>query len=353
MQRSPFKFLDYYHKEDKDIFFGRDYETLELYERTFETSLVLLYGASGTGKTSIINCGLENQFAASDWYPISIRREQNLMLSMRKALDKHAVKPLNPEAPLADQVKSLYLDYFKPIFLIFDQFEELFILGEKNEQRTFFREIANLMQANIQCKIILSMREEYIAYLSEYEHTIPSMFDNRLRIEKMNTKLLTEVIEGTTQAFEIEIDTPEVVIEKIIERLRDKNQEVDLANLQVFLDRLYRLDDDSRNKEENPNRKICFDQALISQIGTFEDVMGIFLDEQLDILDAELAAKGIQQKNIPIDILFELVTDTGTKQSLEVEHIKMRLKNSKKIDGELVDYCVQRFKQMRLIRDFS
>ena len=49
--KSPFKFLDAYTKEDKDIFFGREAETDELYDRVFETNLVLLYGASGTGKT--------------------------------------------------------------------------------------------------------------------------------------------------------------------------------------------------------------------------------------------------------------------------------------------------------------
>ncbi len=350
MVRSPFKFLDYYHKEDKDIFFGREYETLELYDRIYETNLVLLYGASGTGKTSIINCGLSNQFEPTDWYPIFIRRQNDLLKSLEAELDKHAIKKCAAEASIEDKVKSLYLDYFKPIYLIFDQFEEVFILGDKVEQRAFFEKLDTLLHANLQCKIIISMREEYLAYMSEFEALIPNIFDNRLRIEKMSSRNLHEVIEGTAEAFDIDIPDTVQLTELIIERLRDKNHEVDLANLQVYLDRLYRLDVERRG---DSNRKIRFDEELIQKIGTLEDVMSLFLDEQLDVLEKELAERGYTQKNIPIDILFTLVTDNGTKQSMELANIKKQLLTSKKISNECVDYCIQRFKDMRIIRDLS
>ena len=64
---SPFKFLDAYSKDDKNIFFGREKETEEIYEKLFKSNLLLIYGASGTGKTSILNCGIANSFQESDW----------------------------------------------------------------------------------------------------------------------------------------------------------------------------------------------------------------------------------------------------------------------------------------------
>ena len=51
---SPFKFLDSYTKEDREIFFGREKEIDEIYSRVFQSKLLLVYGASGTGKTSTI-----------------------------------------------------------------------------------------------------------------------------------------------------------------------------------------------------------------------------------------------------------------------------------------------------------
>ena len=139
--KSPFKFLDAYDKEDKEIFFGRDAETDELYDRVFETDLILLYGASGTGKTSLINCGLGNKFDSADWKPMFIRRGDNLIHSLNHEIHEASVRKLPVDVKLSKRVRSLSLDYFKPLYLIFDQFEELFILGTKEEQDDFFKEI--------------------------------------------------------------------------------------------------------------------------------------------------------------------------------------------------------------------
>ncbi|GAH63153.1 unnamed protein product [marine sediment metagenome] len=70
MSKSPFKFPDSYTKEDKDIFFGRDREIEELYQKVFESKILLVCGVSGTGKSSLIDCGLANKFEDSDWLPI-------------------------------------------------------------------------------------------------------------------------------------------------------------------------------------------------------------------------------------------------------------------------------------------
>jgi len=349
--KSPFKFLDAYDKEDKDIFFGRTQETYELYDRIQETNLVLLYGASGTGKTSLINCGLGNQFESTDWHPIFIRRKEGIMDAMREALQDHAIKKTKPKSSLIQQVRSLYMDYFKPIYLIFDQFEEIFILGTKQEQQEFFEAIYQLLESDVQCKVLISMREEYIAHLSEYEDTIPYLFDNRLRVEKMNTKNIKDVIEGTAEQFDIELKNDDQDIsDLIIKRLRDKNQEIDLAYLQVYLDRLYRMDVERGGRPG----KVVFDRDLIARTGDLEDVMSEFLDEQIALLEVELAEHYKEiKKGVPMDVLFELVTNNGTKQPEDVAALKARLKNTKNIPPEAVDYCVQRFEDMRIIRQLS
>ncbi|MFO7922084.1 MAG: ATP-binding protein, partial [Bacteroidales bacterium] len=65
--KSPFEFPDSYTREDEEIFFGRDREIEELYRKVFESKTLLVYGISGTGKTSLIDCGLVNKGA--DWLP--------------------------------------------------------------------------------------------------------------------------------------------------------------------------------------------------------------------------------------------------------------------------------------------
>ena len=131
---SPFKFLNAYEKKDKDIFFGRDKEIELLYETTFKTNLVLIYGQSGTGKTSLIQCGLANRFRKTDWFEIFIRRQSNINTSLQREIKKKAGTPIEEGATIVESIKSLYLDFLRPVYLVFDQFEELITLGSKSEQ---------------------------------------------------------------------------------------------------------------------------------------------------------------------------------------------------------------------------
>ena len=71
-----------------DIFFGRNEEVDELYEMVFQSDLILIYGASGTGKSSLIQCGLASRFQSHDWLAMNIRRGSNLNISFERALQE-------------------------------------------------------------------------------------------------------------------------------------------------------------------------------------------------------------------------------------------------------------------------
>ena len=133
--RSPFQFLDSFEAKDKDKFFGRDAEIETLYNLVHETPLVLVYGMSGTGKTSLVQCGLATRFDGPDWLPFSVRRGDNLNTSLHRALAAATEGKLTPDEPLPTTVENLFYTYFRPVYLIFDQFEELFILGDDAEQK--------------------------------------------------------------------------------------------------------------------------------------------------------------------------------------------------------------------------
>lgn len=83
---SPFKLLQPYGKEDVGLYFGRDQETRLLAEVLLRSKFVLLYGGSGTGKTSLIRCGLQGVFSPRDWLPVFVRRGSNFVESLRTAV---------------------------------------------------------------------------------------------------------------------------------------------------------------------------------------------------------------------------------------------------------------------------
>lgn len=241
MPNSPFKFLDPYTKDDQQIFFGRDQEIEQLYNMVFEASLILVYGESGTGKTSLIRCGLASRFDRSDWNDIMIRRNQDINASLWQSLRSAARTPLKDGATIVQAVESIFLDYFKPVFLIFDQFEELFIhgMGRAQEREEFIHQIAELIRADLKCKIIFVMREEYLAKLYEFEKVIPELFDFRLRVEPMKYADAYQVIERTCQYYEIPIESPKDSIEQIINNISEGKSGVQLSYLQIYLDKLY------------------------------------------------------------------------------------------------------------------
>lgn len=351
----PFKFLDAYDKDDKDRFFGREKETAQLYNAVFAANLTLLYGGSGTGKTSLVNCGLANKFYASDWLPIFVRRERNLNASLQKAIEQHLARkpPVDfAEWPVRDQIQRVYLDHYKPVYLIFDQFEELFILGNKAEQESFYRKIANLLKAGLQAKVIVIIREEWIAYLNDFEKVIPTLFDNRLRIEPMNDLNIARVIQGMAGQVEnpkIIIEDPRATITRIIDHLRDKNQRVDLTNLQVYMDRLYRTA--LKRQAGPPLNTVVFDPQLVETVGRIDNVLGTFLEEQMARLEEHLIEQGIEAtRGLPLEILYTLVTQDGTKQALTPQEIQESLPRNRKIPVEQLAYCLSEFERLRLLR---
>lgn len=311
-KRSPFKFLDAYQKEDKDIFFGRETEVQTLYMMTYHTNLILLYGMSGTGKTSIINCGLANSFDASDWFEIYIRRQENIndaLVRELRAKDKN--KAFEPDYSIPQMVESLYKDFLRPIYLIFDQFEELFILGTEEEQEELADHLKAILAADLPCKIIISMREEYLARLSLFEKIVPRIFDKRLRIEPMTRANARRVILQTAQNPQFNIQLCyDSLADDIIDNVTEGSGWVQLAYLQVFLDKMYRL-----AAAEDPDN-IYFDEDLVKRVGGIEDVLGDFLEEQLDVF-----ARDVDRRDMGVRWLKIFVSDKGTKVPIKYQEI--------------------------------
>ncbi len=307
--RSPFKFLDSYTKEDRDIFFGREKETKEIYSRVFHSRILIVYGPSGSGKSSVIQCGLANTFQDSDWAPVNIRRGSDINQSLLQQIGKLALTRSSKnektfEKQLLKDLQSLYLDYFKPIYLIFDQFEELFIFGEKEEWEKFISGIKEVVDSDLPVKAIFVIRGEYLQYLSEFETSLPEFLENRFRIEKMTRHNAKLCITGpcAKSAIVVEDNFPE----NLLGRLSPEKTEIELTFLQVFLDKIYRTAIRSGNGE------VTFKNSLLTSIGNVGDVLSEFLDEQLDQLP---------DKEKGLAVLKAFVSLDGTKKQVSAAEV--------------------------------
>src|SRR5262249_53588318 len=63
-KNNPYRGLNPYDVANKDLFFGRERATEELYQQVLARALTIVVGASGTGKSSLVRAGLIPRLAA-------------------------------------------------------------------------------------------------------------------------------------------------------------------------------------------------------------------------------------------------------------------------------------------------
>jgi len=341
---SPFKFLDSYTKDDREIFFGREREIEELYHRVFESKIMLVYGVSGTGKSSLIHCGLANKFSETDWLPLVVRRGANMNESLASLISSASLtvqqSKFGSPADFKKGVRSLYLDHYKPVFFIFDQFEELFIFGDKEERRTFIQIVKSLIESELQCRLIFVMREEYMASFTEFERVIPAIFQNRVRIEKMSHRNAIDAIKGPCKVFNINLE--EGFAETLLERLSPGSEDVELTYLQVFLDKVFKLSVSESEKHQGP-QELSFTLSLLNKIGNVSDLLGCFLDDQIALMEDPETA---------LIVLKSMVSIQGTKRQLSTEEIEENMiAFGKSFEKNRLQEMLLNFVNLRILRD--
>ncbi|WP_295128481.1 ATP-binding protein [uncultured Chitinophaga sp.] len=297
---SPFKLFDSFSDKDEAFFFGRETETDDLYQMAQESNIVLVFGYSGTGKTSLVQCGLVNNTKHFRWNTILVRRlndiNEALPARLKESIDPalhEEVKHLSTPALL----KEAYMDNFRPVLLIFDQFEELFVFGKEVERAAFYKTLQELSRLDIPCKMIFVIREEFLGSLNDLELLEPEIFKKRLRVSPMTDRGARNMIIDTCGFFDIKLrgskpdDTPdpsgrtrldkpnhvqwnhEVAAAIVAEATR--NGAVNLPYLQVFMDALW-----TEARDRGPDN-IVIDLPLIDWVKTKGNVLKYFLDTRI------------------------------------------------------------------------
>ncbi|MFS8083869.1 MAG: ATP-binding protein [Ginsengibacter sp.] len=371
MKKYPFKFLDAYNREDTGIFFGRDEEIAALYEMVFQSPILLVYGASGTGKTSLIQCGLASKFQSHDWLALPIRRGGDINASFEKALtdaggnvdetedmdwlkevmEEKEVATVNKTAnPLEKSFKAIYLNSFRPIYLIFDQFEELFILGTKEEQQQFIETVKEILQVEQPVKMIFSIREEYLGHLNAFERAVPQLLRKKLRVEPMNLDKVRQVIVGATSYensnVHLQDNETDAIAEGIFDKVKgtDKTLTIQLPYLQVFLDKFYL----EITKDDTRRAEAVFTIEALNYIGDIGDVLRNFLEDQVAGISQRLC---VNYPNLTIETVWKILspfaTLEGTKEPITNENLHDRLPD---LDKPMIDAIVEAFVNSRILR---
>jgi len=302
--RNPFKFLDAYGPEDKDIFFGRDFEIEETFWHYNRRRHLVLYGESGAGKTSLLSCGLRARIPAEDATFLFVRLHANPIAALAERLQSLLPAPVEGEVDIPDLARRASEQVSQTLVLVLDQFEELFLNHAQETRAAFARVLAELLAARLDLKIIFGLRQEYLANLTELEAQVPGLFENRLWLRRMAAESAAAAVENACRVCGVGIE--DGLAGHVAARLALQGQGVELPYLQVVMDRLFR-----KALAESPERP-TITRASYQAEGELKDILARFLEE-------EIARSGAPDQCR--QILKALITAEGTCRVLDARSL--------------------------------
>jgi WD40 repeat protein len=233
----PWPGLVSFTEELRKYFHGRDEELDELFGRVTSTILTVLFGESGLGKTSLVQAGLFPRLRGAGFLPVPIRLDPGAAPAYAAQVKDALLRALEAAGKssraLGERDQTLW-EYFHRrvaggdngenavrMVLVFDQFEELFSHGRGEESASritaFFAELGDLIENRIPAglrksfeenpkrmkefdfqrqdhRVLLSLREDYLARLEELRSVLPAILDNRMRLTRMNGAQALEAV---------------------------------------------------------------------------------------------------------------------------------------------------------------
>ena len=216
------------------FFHGRDTEAAELLRRVRRDRLTILFGQSGLGKTSLLCAGLFPRLRAADFLPVYLRLDwttarispvAQIEQALAENLAEHGVegRPPRSDETLWGYFHDKEIEFWSrrnrlitPV-LVFDQFEEIFTLGQGAASAETLDELAALIEnrppeslrsaldddpeaathydfAKESCKVILALREDFLPDLEGLRRRMPSIIDNRMRLTRMDGRQARDAI---------------------------------------------------------------------------------------------------------------------------------------------------------------
>jgi AAA+ ATPase superfamily predicted ATPase len=234
-ERNPWLGLASFTEETRQFFYGREEEVAELARRVQRKLLTVLFGQSGLGKTSILRAGLAPRLRAQGYCPVYVRIDYANEApepadQIKQAIARTARRSGEwSRAGVAVEGESLweFLHHRDDVLqdesgatliplIIFDQFEEIFTLAQTDDfgrarAARFIADLADLVEnrppkeleakleadesaaerfdfARSDYRVLIALREDYLAPLEGLKGAMPSITQNRLRLAPMTGK---------------------------------------------------------------------------------------------------------------------------------------------------------------------
>lgn len=211
-----------------ETLFGRDPEALELQRLIIAERIVLLYSASGAGKTSLVQAKLLPALEAENFRILPPARvsgrhrtdaaENGVNPYMASLISYWETGRPDAETPTLEDLTDIDLDGYlsqrswlqedsRMKFLFLDQFEEILTRNPEDQEgkKVFFQQLGNAMK-NRDRWVLIAMREEYIAGLDPYLPLLPTRLTARYRLELLGREEASKAVTEPAKSLDVSYD---------------------------------------------------------------------------------------------------------------------------------------------------
>jgi hypothetical protein len=229
-----YKELDFYEEQDANLFAGRDRDIDNVVARVTTQRVLVLYGRSGFGKTSLLLAGviprLQRVAPRRKYRPLYVRvLGADPLADLEDALSNAFSIP---RKSLLETLRLIQETQESIPIIVIDQFEEFFIrfaIGSNSRERYTAALATAIGDETIELKVIFSVREDFLAALDGFQSALPDLFTNAYRLGPLSSLGAREAILRPLRLARVSWD-PEL-INKLVEELERFN--FDSARLQV------------------------------------------------------------------------------------------------------------------------
>jgi hypothetical protein len=311
---TPYKFLASYDIADRDIFYGRDTIIEELAAQIGRHKIILINGASGAGKSSLVNAGLIPR-VADNGYTFGTFREYSDPLAQLQVYFDTARSPA-PAAKAANGQGSL-LQLIRgfgafPIVIFLDQFERFFVRVADDKRRAFVAAFNHCLQhseAKDLC-FVLAFRREFLGQLTtEFEEQIPEFLNEAYRINLLPLskaearEAVLRPVEKTSLRIYYDEDFVDNILLAGLAEHTGGGPSIDPPHLQIVCNQLFEA---ARQRLVPPISSVQINRALYDELGGAQNILNTYLDKVV-----EDVAQDPERITVVRSILKTMV-DTGT-----------------------------------------
>jgi WD40 repeat protein/energy-coupling factor transporter ATP-binding protein EcfA2 len=337
---NPFPGLRPFSVEESHLFFGREGQCEIVLGYLAKNRFAAVTGASGSGKSSLIYCGLIPALyggfisrAGSKWRIITTRPGNSPVENLAEAIASGENHQADAEGldiskqiiytilrrssfGLVHAVRQIKLTRDENILLILDQFEELFRFKESrkdstvlNETEAYIKLLVNAIRQKDQpIYVVLTMRSDFIGECSQFQELTKLINNSNFLIPQMTRDDFKEAITGPLAVGGADIDPQ--LLQHLLNAIEDKNDQ--LPVLQHVMMRTWEYW--TRNNEPAiPLRMRDYEAA-----GKIENALSMHANEAYE----ELSEKG----KVVCKAMFKCLTEKGadnkgTRHPATVKHI--------------------------------